>query len=156
MATPEELRVLEEETRRIEERAERIKQREKAAEANLANAAALTDKANQQKDLDERERALEIREQAAATAMQAAEELMNENMTRTTPTVKVNMECPLLDDCPSFEQYQKLVNMWANTTDVNKAKLGSVLAMTVPIDSTKYGPDLREDLFARQLRREVL
>ena len=120
MATPEELRVLEEETRKVEERAERIKQREKAAEANLANAAALTDKANQQKDLDERERALEIREQAAASAMQAAEDLMNENMSRgvVIPHVKVNMECPLLDDCPTFEQYQKLVTMWSNTTDI--------------------------------------
>ena len=94
------------------------------------------------------------REQAALEAFDAAKNLLAENQQilyqaqrSNIPSSKVNLECPLLDDCPTFEQYAKLVTMWSKTTDIPKHKLGTVLAFSIPVNSTKYGDDLREDLF---------
>ena len=79
--------------------------------------------------------------------MQAANELVVQATSNIGPVAKINMDCPLLDDCISFEQYKRLVVMWAGTTDIDKRKLGAVLSMTIPIDSKKYGDGLRADLF---------
>ena len=115
-------------------------------------------KENESNSLEARERIVLEREQAAEAAMREANDLYRENQAaqaeiqanaqaNARPIIKVNMDCPLLDECPSFEQYQKLVKMWTKTTDIPKHKLASLLSMTIPVNSTKYGDDLREDLF---------
>ena len=115
-------------------------------------------KENESNSLEARERIVLEREQAAEAAMREANDLFRENQAaqaqiqanaqaNARPIIKVNMDCPLLDECPSFEQYQKLVKMWTKTTDIPKHKLASLLSMTIPVNSTKYGDDLREDLF---------
>ena len=146
----------EERERRLLERERNAEITQQAAERMRADAAeaarlqALEDERARETELNdelaERERRVLAREKAAEEAMRAAQELHDENLART-PSVKVSMDIPMLDDCPSFEQYQRLVTMWAKTTDIPKHKLGSVLSMTIPVNSTKYGDDLREDLF---------
>ena len=37
--------------------------------------------------------------------------------------------------------------MWLAITNIKKEQQGAVLSMTIPVDSKKYGDDLREDLF---------
>ena len=60
--------------------------------------------------LIDRERRLIEREEAAIEAMRAAEQLVQETTNRA-PQVKVNMDVPLLDECPTFEQYQTGMDM---------------------------------------------
>ena len=67
---------------------------------------------NLSNSIEARERIVLQREQAAEEAMREANELYRQNQANAQrPIVKVNMDCPLLDDFPSFEQYQKLVKM---------------------------------------------
>ena len=141
------------EKRRQEERERSLREREreaelaieraKAAEAALLRAEQLLENINNR---DLRESTLESREAAAKELFDNATNMIEEN-TKKISSVKVNIDTPLIDECPSFEQYEKLVYMWAATTNIESHRLGSILALTIPINSTKYGDDLRSDLF---------
>ena len=150
---------------RAEEQDLLLAQRERDAEATLLAAEQLRSTAvdtasstgstvGTNNGLSDRERRLIEREEAAIEAMRAAEQLVQETTNRA-PQVKVNMDVPLLDECPTFEQYDQMIEMWVDTTDIDKRKLGSILFMSIPVDSTKYGDDLRQDLFDNVNTKEL-
>ena len=144
----------------MDERERRLRERElaaaaatsraEAAEAALREAKATIREQNDQLDQFDQntnpaESVLRSRERLANEMFQSANTLVNETSNRASQ-IKVNIDTPLIDDCPSFTQYEKLVHMWAATTSIENNRLGSILALTIPITSTKHG-DLREDLF---------
>ena len=104
---------------RAEEQELLFAQRERDAEATLLAAeqlrATTVDTVGTNNGLSDRERRLIEREEAAIEAMRAAEQLVQETTNRA-PQVKVNMDVPLLDECPTFEQYQtgmdKFEKLW--------------------------------------------
>ena len=154
-----------------EQRERRLQERERAANAAIlkANAAEAelikareiianheqakdqltenTDQTNDQlNNSNHSESSLRARERFANEMFASANTLINESSNRASQ-IKVNIDTPLIDQCPNFDQYEKLVHMWAATTNIETTRLGSILALTIPINSTKYG-DLRDDLFS--------
>ena len=143
----------------MDERERRLIERERAAKLALEKATAaeaalerakenINDQnqhLNDQTDIDPIESALRNRERLANEMFATANNMVNQNSNRASQ-IKVNIDTPLIDECPSFTQYEKLVHMWAATTSIENNRLGSILALTIPINSTKYG-ELREDLF---------
>ena len=136
----------------MDERERHLIERERAAAAAEAaterakqTISSQIDQLNDQTESDTVESAIRNRERLANEMFATASNMVNQNSNRASQ-IKVNIDTPLIDECPSFTQYEKLVHMWAATTSIENNRLGSILALTIPINSTKYG-DLREDLF---------
>ena len=63
-----------------------------------------------------------------------------------TETVK-SMDLPLLDDFDTFEEYYECMQMWELETKVKPENRGPMVAMSIPVDSTKFGDKLRKSVF---------
>ena len=73
-----------------------------------------------------------------------------ENETQTikmAETSKTTMPIPLLDDFDTWGEYEECVDLWQMTTMVDKKEQGAILGMTIPVNSTKWGDNLRKGLF---------
>lgn len=57
-----------------------------------------------------------------------------------------SMPIPYLDDCDSFEEYKELVDLWELCTDIEESRRAPMLFSTIPIDSKKFGGNLRKKL----------
>ena len=56
------------------------------------------------------------------------------------------MPIPYLDDCDSYEEYKELIDLWLLCTDVEELRKAPLLFSTIPIDSKKFGGNLRQKL----------
>ena len=54
---------------------------------------------------------------------------------------------PNLDECKSFDVYLTKLDVWEATTPADKAKLGALIAASLPNDSTRYKKDLQDKFF---------
>ena len=50
---------------------------------------------------------------------------------------------PDLDDCKSFDEYRAKLKVWVATTSAEEAKLGALVAASLPNDSKRYKKDLQ-------------
>ncbi len=57
-----------------------------------------------------------------------------------------SMPIPYLDDCDTFEEYKELVDLWELCTDIEENRRAPMLFSTIPIDSKKFGGNLRKKL----------
>ena len=57
-----------------------------------------------------------------------------------------SMPIPYLDDCDTFEEYKELVDLWELCTDIDENRRAPMLFSTIPIDSKKFGGNLRKKL----------
>ena len=57
-----------------------------------------------------------------------------------------SMPIPYLDDCDSYEEYKELVDLWILCTDIEEMKQAPLLFSTIPINSKKFGGNLRQKL----------
>lgn len=60
---------------------------------------------------------------------------------------KITMAIPMLDDFDTWNEYEDCIDLWALTTKVEPKQRGAVLAMTIPVNSTKWGDNLRKGMF---------
>ena len=54
---------------------------------------------------------------------------------------------PFIEDYASFDTWTKCVTAWSVTSQIPKKEQGYHLAQDLPIESKKYGPTLREDVY---------
>ena len=57
-----------------------------------------------------------------------------------------SMPIPYLDDCDSFEEYKELIDLWELCTDIEELRKAPLLFSTIPINSKKFGGNLRQKL----------
>jgi hypothetical protein len=74
----------------------------------------------------------------------------HKNKTQTikmAETSKNSMPIPLFDDFDTWGEYEDCIDMWKATTKVDKTEQGAILSMSIPVNSTKWGDNLRKGLF---------
>ena len=62
---------------------------------------------------------------------------------------KKEMALPLLDEFDTFEEYRDCIELWTLQSKVKKSEQGAMVAMSIPVDSEKFGNKLRKALFKK-------
>ena len=74
-------------------------------------------------------------------------EIKTQEEPKMSESTKNTMAIPLLDDFDSWGEYEECIDLWKAMSKVDKKEQAAVLSMTIPVNSTKWGENLRKGMF---------